>query len=112
MVDNYRIQYAYFVDTDEPGVQGSLQPPVNNPACLTPEDKAIQTPNSDTPYSWIGMDLRAEPLVFTVPADREGPLLEPAADRPLHATTSTTSAAARRATTAGSFLIAGPELAG
>src|SRR5262249_27770945 len=39
----------------------------NIPRVYTPEDKAIQTPNSDTPYSWIGLDLRAEPIVFTVP---------------------------------------------
>src|SRR5262249_15062784 len=38
----------------------------------TPEDKAIQTPNSDTPYSMLGADLRAEPLVFTVPAVEKG----------------------------------------
>jgi hypothetical protein len=34
----------------------------------TPDDTAIQTPNSDTPYSYVGADLRAEPLVFFVPA--------------------------------------------
>ena len=39
----------------------------NIPRVFTPDDKAIQTPNSDTPYSWIGLDLRAEPIVFTVP---------------------------------------------
>lgn len=33
----------------------------------TPEDRAVQTPNSDTPYSMMGMDLRAEPLVLTIP---------------------------------------------
>lgn len=27
----------------------------------------MQTPNSDTPYSWLGLDLRAEPIVLTVP---------------------------------------------
>jgi len=27
----------------------------------------VQTPNSDTPYSWVGLDLRREPIVFTVP---------------------------------------------
>jgi hypothetical protein len=27
----------------------------------------VQTPNSDTPYSFVGMDLRAEPMVLTVP---------------------------------------------
>jgi hypothetical protein len=40
----------------------------NNARVYTPEDRAIQTPNSDTPYSYVGADLRAEPLVFTVPA--------------------------------------------
>ena len=30
-------------------------------------DTAIQTPNSDTPYSAVGADLRTEPLVLTVP---------------------------------------------
>jgi hypothetical protein len=32
----------------------------------------MQTPNSDTPYSWIGFDLRAEPVVVTVPRIEEG----------------------------------------
>jgi hypothetical protein len=27
----------------------------------------VQTPNSDTPYSMLGLDLRAEPIVLTVP---------------------------------------------
>jgi hypothetical protein len=34
----------------------------------TPEDTAVVTPNSDTPYSVGFMDLRAEPLVISVPA--------------------------------------------
>jgi hypothetical protein len=29
--------------------------------------KTVQTPNSDTPYSFLGLDLRAEPIVLTVP---------------------------------------------
>ena len=39
---------------------------------LHPNDKAIQTPNSDTPYSFLGMDLRAEPLVLTIPPIEKG----------------------------------------
>ena len=39
----------------------------NIPRVYTHEDKAVQTPNSDTPYSWLGLDLRAEPIVLTVP---------------------------------------------
>ena len=38
----------------------------------TPEDKTIQTPNSDTPYSTVGADLRTEPLVLTVPPIEQG----------------------------------------
>ena len=33
----------------------------------TPADTAIVTPNSDTPYSWLFLDLRAEPMVLCVP---------------------------------------------
>jgi len=67
MVDNYRIQYAYFIDTANPEYKGAWNVLKNTPRVFTPEDKAIQTPNSDTPYSFIGMDLRAEPVVLTVP---------------------------------------------
>jgi hypothetical protein len=67
MVDNYRIQYSYFVDTKDPEYKAPYNQLFNIPRVFTPEDKAIQTPNSDTPYSWIGLDLRTEPIVFTVP---------------------------------------------
>ena len=67
MVDNYRIQHAYFVDRENPEFKASWNHIRNIPRVYTPEDKAIQTPNSDTPYSMIGMDLRAEPIVLTVP---------------------------------------------
>ena len=67
MVDNYRVQYAYFQDPTNPEYKAPRNTLFNIPRVFTPEDKAIQTPNSDTPYSWIGMDLRAEPIVFTIP---------------------------------------------
>src|SRR6185295_14540963 len=67
MVDNYRIQYAYFVDKQNPEYKVSWNQIKNIPRVYTPEDKAVQTPNSDTPYSMVGMDLRAEPIVLTVP---------------------------------------------
>jgi len=67
MVDSYRIQHAYFVDTGNPEYKTTWNTIKNIPRVYTPEDKAVQTPNSDTPYSMVGMDLRAEPLVLTVP---------------------------------------------
>ena len=33
----------------------------------TPADTAVITPNSDTPYSMLWLDLRAEPIVISVP---------------------------------------------
>jgi hypothetical protein len=72
LVDNYRIQYSYFVDRSSPEFKAPWNTLVNNARVYTPEDKAIQTPNSDTPYSYVGADLRAEPLIFTVPAVEKG----------------------------------------
>src|SRR5438094_4882615 len=67
MVDSYRIQHSYFVDKQNPEFKAPWNQIVNIPRVYTPADTAIQTPNSDTSYSWLGMDLRAEPLVLTVP---------------------------------------------
>ncbi len=68
MVDGYRILHAYFVNRESPEYKGPWNEIKNTPRVYTPEDKAVQTPNSDTPYSMVGMDLRAEPIVLTVPA--------------------------------------------
>ena len=68
LVDSYRVQYTYFVDSNDPGFKGPWNQIVNTPRVYTPADTTIQTPNSDTPYSWLGLDLRAEPVVITVPS--------------------------------------------
>jgi hypothetical protein len=67
LVDSYRIQHAYFVDRANTEYKAPWNELRNIPRVYTPEDKAVQTPNSDTPYSMVGMDLRAEPIVLTVP---------------------------------------------
>src|ERR1700722_5536084 len=67
MVDSYRIQHAYFVDRENPEFKAPWNQIRNIPRVYTPDDKAVQTPNSDTPYSMLGLDLRAEPIVLTVP---------------------------------------------
>lgn len=68
IVDSYRIQYSYFVDENHPECKGAWNTLHNVARVYTPDDKAIQTPNSDTPYGFLGADLRAEPLVISVSA--------------------------------------------
>src|SRR5882757_8992049 len=68
IVDNYRIQHAYWMDKANPEYKGPFNQIWNATQLFSPADKAIQTPNSDTLYSFVGADLRSEPLVLTVPA--------------------------------------------
>jgi hypothetical protein len=68
LVDSYRILYSYFVDHDDPDFKAPWNLIKNIPRVYTHEDRAVQTPNSDTPYSWLALDLRTEPYVLTIPA--------------------------------------------
>jgi hypothetical protein len=69
IVDSYRILYSYFVDKSSPEYKaGWNQKVFNNARVFTPADTAMQTPNSDTPYSQLGLDLRTEPMVLSMPA--------------------------------------------
>jgi|SRR5690554_82209 len=68
MVDNYRIQYAYYVDKDNSEFMAPWNHLKNIHKVYTPADVAVQSANSDTPYSWMGLDLRAEPIVLSLPA--------------------------------------------
>jgi hypothetical protein len=68
LVDSYRILYSYFVDNSSPEYKSPWNQIYNNARVFTPEDTAMQTPNSDTPYSQLGLDLRTEPMVLSVPA--------------------------------------------
>ncbi|RJF91880.1 DUF1254 domain-containing protein [Noviherbaspirillum saxi] len=67
-VDSYRILYSYFVDRNDPEYKGGWNTIYNNARVFTPDDKAMQSPNADTPYSNLGLDLRTEPMVLSVPA--------------------------------------------
>src|SRR5690242_12484660 len=67
MVMNYAVMYQYFIDKASPEYKAPFNRILNEGRVFTPEDTAIVTPNSDTPYSFVGMDLRAEPLVISMP---------------------------------------------
>jgi hypothetical protein len=72
MVDGYRIQHAYFLDPANPEFKAPYNQLSSMARVYTPADKAVQTPNSDTPYSMAGLDLRQEPVVITIPPIEEG----------------------------------------
>jgi hypothetical protein len=67
MVAQYKTMYAFSVDKGNPQYKGPFNSILNFARVFTPEDTAFVTPNSDTPYSFGGLDLRAEPAVITIP---------------------------------------------
>lgn len=68
LADSYRILYGSFVDRAGPEYKGPWNELKNFARVYSPDDKLVQTPNSDTPYGWLAMDLRTEPLVLTIPS--------------------------------------------
>jgi len=68
MVGNYLVCYNYFVNSRSPEFKAPWNQICNMPRVFTSEDKVVKVPNSDTPYSMLGMDLRTEPIVITVPS--------------------------------------------
>ena len=68
IVMNYAVMYEYAVDKGNPEFKAPFNQIKNEARVFTDEDTAIITPNSDTPYSFLWMDLRAEPMVLSVPA--------------------------------------------
>jgi hypothetical protein len=67
MVMNYAIFYDYFIDRSSPSYKAPLNRLYNTANVYTPKDTTVVTPNSDTPYSFVAMDLRAEPYVICNP---------------------------------------------
>jgi hypothetical protein len=72
IVMNYGIMYAYAVDRSSGQFKARFNEIANDPNVFTYKDTAVVTPNSDTPYSILFMDLRTQPLVLGVPAVERG----------------------------------------
>ncbi|SDP27403.1 Uncharacterized conserved protein [Phyllobacterium sp. YR620] len=68
LVMNYGVMYEYAVDRNSGQFKAPFNEIKNEPNVFTYKDTAIVTPNSDTPYSFVWLDLRAEPVVLSVPA--------------------------------------------
>lgn len=67
MVMNYGVMYAYAVDRNSGQFKAPFNEIFNEARVFSPKDTAVVTPNSDTPYSMLFMDLRAEPIVLCLP---------------------------------------------
>jgi hypothetical protein len=67
IVMNYAVMYEYAVDKDSGQYKAPFNEIKNEHNVFTYKDTAIISPNSDTPYSFAWLDLRAEPVILSVP---------------------------------------------
>jgi hypothetical protein len=68
LVMNYAVMQEFAVDTKSGQFKAPFNEIHNEHRVATPADTAVITPNSDTPYSIVWLDLRAEPMVISVPS--------------------------------------------
>jgi hypothetical protein len=72
MVQTYLTMYAFSIDKSNPQYKGPFNAPLSFARVFTPHDTAFVTPNSDTPYTFLSLDLRAEPIVLGIPRIEKG----------------------------------------
>jgi hypothetical protein len=68
IVDNYNVIYKYVLNKQSKEYKAPFNQVGHNRNIATPADTAIVSMNVDTPYSFAWLDLRAEPVVLTIPA--------------------------------------------
>jgi hypothetical protein len=66
-VVNYKTMYLYTLNEQSPEYKGPLNFVGCDARLLTPEDKAVVTPNADTPYCMFWADIRSEPVIISLP---------------------------------------------
>lgn len=68
LVMNYAVMNEFVIDKNSGQYKAPFNTVSNEARVFTYKDTAVVTPNSDTPYSMLWLDLRAEPMVISVPA--------------------------------------------
>lgn len=110
MIENYRTMFTQVIDKTAPSYLGTFNQLVHAAELLGPEFRDVVRPNNDTLYSMAWLDLRAQPIVLTVP-EIEGryysvQLVDMFTHNFAYIGTRTTG------TEAGSYVIAGPQWQG
>ncbi|MCB1733526.1 MAG: DUF1254 domain-containing protein, partial [Halieaceae bacterium] len=67
MVMGYGVMYGFSIEARSPNYKAPINQLFNEARTFTSADTGVVTPNSDTPYSFDWMDLRAEPMVICLP---------------------------------------------
>jgi hypothetical protein len=67
VVSMYKTLYTQAVDKGGVNFKAPFNRIASTAQVFTPKETAYPTPNADTPYSFVWMDLRKEPLVLTLP---------------------------------------------
>lgn len=67
MLVAYKVLHDYNVDQNSGAYLAPFNQLHSEARVFSPKDTTIVTPNSDTPYSMVQLDLRAEPMVICLP---------------------------------------------
>lgn len=72
LVEGYKTLYKQALDAAGPEFRAPLNQIGHAAGVATPADTQFVTPNTDTPYSFLWADARAEPIVITMPRIEPG----------------------------------------
>ncbi len=110
MLENYRTMYVQAVAKWAPGYSAPFNQLSHKTELLGPDFKDVVRPNNDTLYSFAWLDVRAQPIVITVPQIENRyysiQLIDMFTNNLGYIGTRTTGS------TAGSYLVAGPRWQG
>ena len=110
MMESYRTMYVQAVDRTAPGYGAPFNEFAHKNELLGPEFEDIVRPNNDTMYSFAWLDLRAQPVVITVPEIKDRYYSVQLVDMFTHNFGYIGTRAT--GTEAGSYVIAGPQWEG
>jgi hypothetical protein len=110
MMENYRTMYVQAIDRTAPGYSGPFNQLLHRAELLGPDFKDIVRPNNDTLYSMGWLELRAQPIVITVPEIKDRYYSVQLIDMFTHNLGYIGTRAT--GTEAGSYVIAGPQWEG